>query len=108
MNFVKFVENRYQELAFESEIEKKGEEFSVLVDSEKKALHWALTFYRESVKWIMIPKVLFHFFAVKLGFESEPEPKMINKLKKDKEDALKAKKEAEEAANVSSIPVDIK
>jgi len=105
MNLVKFLENRYQELTFETQT---TDVFMVTKDAEIKAAHQILTTYRVFLKWVLIPKVLLNFIQVKLGFSDEPQPVLLNKIKADKEAKEAAEKMLKEAANISTIkPTDV-
>jgi hypothetical protein len=102
MNLVQFIENRYQEL---TEQMQKKDAFDVLKDSEIKAAHHILTNYRKLMGIGLIPKVLYHFFEVKMKWRAEPVPVLLNKIKEDKlakEEEAKKLKELKEN-NVSSI-----
>lgn len=81
MNFVRFIENRYQELTLQQQ---SADAFNVRIDSEIKASHDMLTFYRWVVKWAMMPVILCHWIAVALGYKPEPQPVLINKAKAEK------------------------
>jgi hypothetical protein len=83
MNFVRFLENRFQELTVENE--KFKDAFNVGIDSEIKATHDLLTTYRTVVKWVMMPKVIVDFILVKLGLKIEPQPVLLNRMKETRE-----------------------
>jgi hypothetical protein len=95
LKLVKFIENRYQELKLEEQTNKDS--FSVRIDSEMKAAHEILSFYRWIAKWALIPKVICHWIAVNMKMKLEPIPVITNKLKEQQE-AAKAN-----AANIVSI-----
>lgn len=99
MNITRFLENRFQELKWE---EGNTDAFNVRIDSEMKATHQVLTLYRKLVMWFMIPKVLWDFCLVKLGFKEEPQPILLNKLKEQKQAEEVAKKMMQEA-NVTPL-----
>lgn len=93
MNFVTFIENRYQELTLKNQVNP----YSAVVDSEVKAIHALLNGYRRVLKWLLIPKSLGQYFCVCLGFIKPPEPVMINKAKADRDAAEKKAEEAKVA-----------
>jgi hypothetical protein len=83
MNFVRFIENRYQELTLENESHKDA--FNAKLDSEIKAAHQLLSGYRWVFKWFLMPKILFDFLLVKLNLKEEPKPVIMNRLIKERE-----------------------
>ena len=97
MDLTTFIDHRYQELALQTQINKEA--YSISKDAEMKALQQLLSFHRACFKWISYPKILFHFFMVKCGWETEPTPALTNKLKaqdeerKKKQEELKAREE---------------
>lgn len=96
MNFTKFIDCRFQELRLETE---GKDEFDAVKDSELKAVHQLLTYYRSCLKWLFMPKVMMDFISVKLGIKSPPQPVLVNMIKEQKEreaEALRLKKEAEQ------------
>jgi hypothetical protein len=92
MNLVKFCENRFQELTLK---EQTAKTYDCHSDAESKAVQAILTYYREALRLAYIPKALFHFASVNLKLKPEPKPVILDKMKKDKEKAEKAKKEAD-------------
>lgn len=87
MNFVIFIENRFQEVTKDLQI--NG--FVARKEAETKSLHWVLTTYRSFLKFIQIPKVLGHYALVCLHLAREPQPVLIEdaKAQKDQEQAKK-------------------
>jgi hypothetical protein len=83
MKFVRFIENRYQEL---THLQSQSTAFEAKVDAEIKAAHDLLTFYRWVLKWILMPKVIGDFFLVKLNLKPQPEPVIMNEMKKKQEE----------------------
>ncbi len=98
MNFVRFLENRFQEVTLQvKEIENQTDSaFDIKADHELRAIHSVLDRYRKLVHLFYMPKVIFHFFMMKLGFEPEPQPVMVNQMKEEveKRKKLAAEKEA--------------
>ena len=104
MNFVTFIENRYQELTLKNQTST----YSAATDSEIKALHALLTAYRTILKWLLIPKCLVVYLCVLLGFVNEPIPVLVNKAKADKAAEEKAKEEIEKAKLLEEkVPVKL-
>lgn len=104
MNFVTFIENRYQELTLKNQ----SNPYSAKTDSEIKALHSILNIYRTLLKWFLMPKCLLEYFCVCLGFCNEPEPVLINKVKADQEKELQAQKDRQaELDQPKSSPVKL-
>ncbi len=95
MNLVRYIENRHQELTLEA---KKADAFNIRVDSEMKASHDVLTFYRWVSKWFLVPKVFYGWLLVNLKLRPEPVPVILNLMKEEQ-----AKKAAASAENVVSI-----
>ena len=92
MNIVQFLENRYQELQYQSQ----GEiAYNCRLDAEMKALQQMLSGYRTALKWLSMPKHLFHFWEVSKGLKPCPEPVLLNKMRQEqKEKELKAEVDA--------------
>ena len=93
MNLVQFLENRYQELTYETK-----DAFNLVKDAETKAAHSILNSYRTVLKWLLIPKLFIHYIAVKLHLTAAPEPILLRKLQEQKLAAEKAAKEKADAA----------
>lgn len=90
MTLVQFIENRYQELKLETDLETK---FNITSDSEMKAAHYILDRYRHAMTYVMVPKVIYDFVMVRLGKKKEPEPVILNMIKAQKEkEALEKEK----------------
>lgn len=108
MKLVQFIENRFQELTLEIQ---SNQEYFVHKDAESKSLHQLLNSYRMFLKWFLIPKVLFNYLQVKIGWKDEPKPVLVLKAKTDQEARdLKAKTAAAliESGKVSNIIPDEK
>lgn len=99
MNFVEFCENRFQEIKLQSDTRQDMNKFDVWSDSEIKAVHELLTSYRTWVKWILYPKCLWDYILVKLKLQKAPEPVLVNRAKKQKEEEDLAKKVASDILN---------
>lgn len=84
MNLVRFCENRFQEIQMETN---ESKEYDAKGEAEIKAIQAILNFYRTSLKWLLVPKCLYDFIQVKLGWSLEPQPVLMNKLKEQKEKA---------------------
>jgi hypothetical protein len=99
MKFVEFIENRFQEVTLKTQ----SESYDIRLDAELKALHQVLTGFRTTLKWLSVPMVLYKYSEVYFGLAPAPEPVMINKLKKEKEerDAL-----ADKSSKLRSIKPD--
>jgi hypothetical protein len=105
MHPIKFIENRFQELRMKEHEEEKRNEYSIARDSEVLALQGLLKFFRVTLKWLMLPKVVLDYMLVVGGLKKRPRPVMIEKMKADIEAQAIAKKMAEEAAgNVKTLP----
>jgi len=93
MKFDVFLDNRYQELLF-AKNEAKGE-FDPLREAEIKATQEIRSAYLTALKWVTKPKVLVSFVRTRLQLEKEPEPVLLNEMKrlqKEKEKKDKAEK----------------
>ncbi len=88
MNFIRFLENRFQELSLENETKIK---YDLRIDSEIKAIHEVLTKTRNLTKLGLIPKVLYDYVQVSLGKKPEPKPVIVNKLQEQREKELEKK-----------------
>lgn len=95
MNFSKFCEYRYQELTLKS---KESDEYDCTTDCEIKAVHQLLSNYRTVLKYLLMPKALFDYLLVILKLKVAPEPVLLNKIKREKEES--EKKRAESTPNV--------
>jgi hypothetical protein len=91
MNFVKFIDNRFQECRLTQSTDEMRKEYTVAVDAEAQALSTVLNGYRSLIKWLMVPKVLVHFILVKAGILGAPRPVLIDKLEADKLKELRDK-----------------
>lgn len=91
MNLVKFIDNRFQELRIEEQKEDTKKEYSIHRDSETLALQSILKFWRTLLKWAYIPVVWIHYASVLMKFSPEPQPVLVELLKKNQEKDLKAK-----------------
>jgi hypothetical protein len=101
MNIVKFCENRYQELTMRLQA---SQEYDAHLDTQTKATAAVLHLYRQALHWAYIPKTIYDFARVNLGLDPEPVPVLLNKAKKDKEEA--AKKEAN-GREIPGTPVTV-
>ena len=102
MQFVRFCENRFQEMKVKEATTESQEEgrIDVWADAEMKSLHFLLTFYRAVLKWIVTPKLLVMYALCTLGIIRKPEPVILNQIKAQREadkvtKAMLAAKEAE-------------
>jgi hypothetical protein len=88
MNFVRFLENHFQELRYEQSKQeiKAPNAFNVSLDSEIKSTHSILMGYRTLMKWLLVPKVLIHYLLAVLGIVHKPEPILINLARQNKEE----------------------
>lgn len=110
MNFIRFLENRFQELRLESD---KVLAFDLKVDSEIKAVHEVLEKTRIIAKTLFIPKVLFEYFLVQIGKKPEPKPVITDMIKAqqdaeqnkvdNKEDQLQASSNEPAAQKVTEL-----
>lgn len=82
MKFTTFIENRYQELRLEQDLQSKRQEYSLANSSETLALMSVLNFARTVAKWAMVPKVLLDYFLVTTGLLKAPTPVLTEMLKK--------------------------
>ncbi len=96
MNFVTFIENKFQENSLDSQTNK---EYDIFRDAEQKTLATLIQWYRNVVKYALLPKVIFQFWLVKIGWSDEPQPVMVNQAKA----AIEAKKVADEMINSSNV-----
>ncbi len=80
MKFTTFCENRYQELVFQI----RSTDYDCHLDAETKSVHGLLKFYRGVLKWLYMPKVLFHFLCINLRLKKPPEPVLMNQAANDK------------------------
>lgn len=96
MNLVRFIENRYQEVRYEYDVEEIKGNYLPWKDAEIKALHNVLTIYRAFMRLLLTPKIFFDFFLMKVSLRPEPIPILVNKIreKKDREDREKFEKES--------------
>lgn len=104
MKFVKFVDNRFQEIRADQVVDEKKAEYSIARDSETLALQTLLTFLRWTLKWVYVPKVLFDYFLVELDLKKEPQAVLLNRIKADVEKEKQAKA-ATLAANANVSPI---
>jgi hypothetical protein len=104
LNFIKFLENRYQELRLESDTDKDA--FNLRIEAEIKAVHEVLTLFRNTAIQCMKPKVLWDYCLVQLKKKREPEPVLLNMIRKQKEEEeLKAKNELEKKVTpIHTVP----
>src|SRR6185503_1439307 len=72
MKFINFTNNRLQEIA--ASVAEQTQTFSILKDAKSSALQNLLKLYRFAAMCLLLPKVIAHFFAVKLGVVKKPEP----------------------------------
>lgn len=107
MNFVEYIENRYQELTLENQSKEKESRFDIRIDSEIKAAHEILTAYRWLMKWALMPKIFIGFLMVKLGYSEPPQPVILNKMKAERAKAQEAAKQKVEN-NVTPIQTELK
>ncbi len=80
MVFVKFCENRYQELKLQTD---SSNEYDALADAQIKALTALLHIYRITLKWVLVPKCLLDYFLVNLHLKDEPVAVIMEKMKAD-------------------------
>lgn len=86
MNFVRFLENQYQELRWLQSCEEINDKpFRASLDAEIKASHEILDGYRRLLKWLLIPKVLCHYLMVQLHLAKQPTPILVNKMREQKQ-----------------------
>jgi hypothetical protein len=108
MNFVRFLENRFQELRYQQSVEElKDVAFNAPLDSELKATHNILNHYRTLLRWVFTPKILGHYVLVQLKLLPEPEPILLNKIKAQKEAEDAAKAAVAASPNVTSLHPDV-
>lgn len=103
MQFIKFADNRFQEITVEM-----GEgSYSPWKDGEGNAIQFLVGLHRFFFKVIFIPKVIFHFFLVKLNILPIPIPKIdILKAQHENADYQKKTKQAKKVGiNPDQIPV---
>jgi hypothetical protein len=100
MDLPKFIDHRFQELRLETEGKM---EFNAVKDSELKAVHALLNYYRTFLKFLFIPKILCHFFLVKLKLVKEPKPVLMILLKQQKDAEEAAKSIMEESNHLSPL-----
>lgn len=109
MNFVQFIDNRFQELTLKTQT--KTESFDAMTDSEIKALHQILSCYRTVLKYLLWPKCLSEYLLVCLKLRKKPEPVLSNKMKAEQQ-ALKAStpslgdKKSKKKADLQSVQSD--
>lgn len=96
MKFVTFVENRYQEVNYQMQLSK---EYLLPADAEVKALTQLLNWYRVANKYLLMPRILWQFFMVKMGKGKAPEPILLNRAKAD----LAAKQAAEKMLGKENV-----
>lgn len=117
MELSKFIDNRVQEIRLEI-LPQEGKQINnqyVVATAEMAAAHMVLTSWQSTLKFLMLPKVLFHFLLMKLHIIEEPgDQVMINAIKAQQDMqqmaqavAQKMKKEQAEAAKAllsSEVP----
>jgi hypothetical protein len=91
MNFVRFIENRFQEVRLSQDKLEKEKAYSVTCAAESLALTTVLNGYRTLMKWVMIPKVFGHFACVLLGLAKEPEPVILRLVEQQQRKDLEKK-----------------
>lgn len=91
MNLVKFIDNRFQELRMVEQEQDARKEYSLIRDSEVLALKAVLQTWRVIFKYLMIPKILLHYFGCSLGFIKKPEPVLLQKMEAQRDAELKEK-----------------
>ena len=84
MKFFEFVDNRFQELTYSNQ-----KKFNIYKDAEIKTLNQLLTFYRGTLRWILVPKVLLQYLAVNLALLPKPKTPLLDELKAKAEAAKK-------------------
>ena len=82
MNLVRFCDNRFQELKMKGDA---ALEYDAVCDSQIKAVHAILNWYRVWMKWLFIPKMFWEFALVKMHLREEPVPVLMNKIKADQQ-----------------------
>jgi len=85
LHIVKFIDNRFQELRLAEAAESQNQTYSITRDSETLALQSVLKALRVITKWAYIPKVLAHYALTLLKLLPDPQPVMLEKIKKDQE-----------------------
>lgn len=88
MNFVDYVNNRYQEV----QMSMQDPPFSILKDGESNSLQFVLSVYRLLIKFMFIPKIITCFILVNLRVLKAPKP-VFDELKEELEQAEKDKKD---------------
>ena len=108
MNFVRFLENQYQELRWSQSCREIAEKpFNALLDSEMKAAHDVLQGYRTFLKWCCMPKLILHYLFVNLKLAKKPTPILMEKAREKKMQEEAAKKLMEDInSNIASIKPD--
>lgn len=99
MNLVQFIENRFQELTVELQVE-----YVASKDAELKALHAVMTAYRTVLKWLKIPQVIFDFFLMRLELTPEPKAPLLEKLKQEQK---RREEEGKRNAEASSAEAEV-
>lgn len=98
MNLITYIENRFQECTFKSQI---TTEYDIGNDAEIKALHQVLTTYRVVLKWLLVPMVFLDWALVLVGYHAAPKPILVDKMKADK--AAQDKKMAKKVGMLSKV-----
>ena len=83
MNFVKYLENSFQEMTLKNQVDSK-ENFDVVTDASIKSIHMILEYYRTFIKWGLILPILLDYVAVNLDLIAPPKPVLMDKMKHEK------------------------
>ena len=96
MKLTSFIENRFQELRMDEDVHTN---YSILRASETLALQTLLGGIRSFLKWLLIPKLIGHYFLCAVGAVRKPEPVLTNKLRENQHAELVAQQMRADIAN---------